>query len=241
MNVKKILIAIALGSLISTSTAFAEKKDIVVQYYGSPIKFETQPVIEDGLTLVPIRAIFEKIGLTVEFDSSDGTVLGKSKEYLVEVKIGDKSARINGKPFIMEIAPKIVNGSTMVPVRFIAEATGKYVEWQPENQSVIIEEYPAELAFQPTMLSIDAAIKLVQETCNCGYANIPKQIDKDPNKIDYKDYSTYAVYEKKDEEGNYIIAIRRKRDTVIQDWVHVNPITKEMKSENGMVDNIPEN
>lgn len=45
---------------------------------------------------------------------------------------------VNGQEIKPDVAPQIINNRTMVPVRWIAEALGAHVEWDPENQMVLI-------------------------------------------------------------------------------------------------------
>ena len=52
--------------------------------------------------------------------------------------IGKKAARVFGKTKSNDVAPKIVNDRTMLPVRFVAENLGAKVEWDGEKQLVII-------------------------------------------------------------------------------------------------------
>jgi len=38
----------------------------------------------------------------------------------------------------MDQPPVIVNGRTMVPIRFISESLGAQVKWVPENGTIVI-------------------------------------------------------------------------------------------------------
>ena len=52
--------------------------------------------------------------------------------------IDDKSATVFGAEKTNDVAPKIVNGRTMLPARFVAENLGAKVEWDGENKVVTI-------------------------------------------------------------------------------------------------------
>lgn len=52
--------------------------------------------------------------------------------------IGQKEATIDGKTVLNDVAPKIVNDRTMLPIRFIAECLGAKVDWTPDSQTVKI-------------------------------------------------------------------------------------------------------
>ena len=53
--------------------------------------------------------------------------------------IDEKKAYINGMEYILDSPPKILNGRTLVPVRFIGEAIGKNVSWSSKDRTVIIK------------------------------------------------------------------------------------------------------
>ena len=61
----------------------------------------------------------------------------KAKTSII-LTIGQKDATIDGKAVSNDVAPKIVNDRTMLPIRFIAEALGAKVDWIEESQTVKI-------------------------------------------------------------------------------------------------------
>ena len=70
MKMKKILgIILSVIMLCSTVTAFAQASSdkVTVTMDGQEMEFDVQPVIENGRTLVPMRAIFEALGCAVTY------------------------------------------------------------------------------------------------------------------------------------------------------------------------------
>lgn len=61
----------------------------------------------------------------------------KAKTSII-LTIGQKDATIDGNTVSNDVAPKIVNDRTMLPIRFIAEALGAKVDWIEESQTVKI-------------------------------------------------------------------------------------------------------
>lgn len=112
---------------------------ISVYLDGKPVSFNKAPVLMDGTTMVQFRPLFEAFGLEVGWDGTTSTVTGKKDRMLIELVIGRASARLNGKEFPLAAAPSLLDGSTMVPLRFIGEATGRQVTWVEATQSVYIE------------------------------------------------------------------------------------------------------
>jgi hypothetical protein len=56
----------------------------------------------------------------------------------IRLKIGDAAMEVDGGIKVMDVAPFIKDGRTMVPLRFVAEVLGRQVRWVPESQEVII-------------------------------------------------------------------------------------------------------
>ncbi|WP_026487655.1 stalk domain-containing protein [Caldanaerobius polysaccharolyticus] len=52
------------------------------------------------------------------------------------LKIGNKTAFVDGEYVQLDVPPKIENDRTLLPVRFVAEQAGYIVNWQPTNRIV---------------------------------------------------------------------------------------------------------
>ncbi|HOR47466.1 MAG TPA: copper amine oxidase N-terminal domain-containing protein, partial [Caldisericia bacterium] len=84
-------------------------------------------VSKTGRTMVPFRFIGEHLGATVDWfpkDKAVETVTYKLNDVYIELFIGKKTAKKNGQQIELDQEPMIVNGSTMVPVRFVTEQFG---------------------------------------------------------------------------------------------------------------------
>nr|WP_269438207.1 copper amine oxidase N-terminal domain-containing protein [Phosphitispora fastidiosa] len=103
------------------------------------MEFSVQPIVKDGRTLVPMRAIFNKLGATVNWEEATQTVTAHTYYADVTLQIGSKTAQVNGRDVTLDIAPQIVDGSTLVPLRFISESLGATVRWNPNLMLAIIE------------------------------------------------------------------------------------------------------
>lgn len=131
-----------LASKTSTSSTAANKK-IAVLLNNRPMQFEVDPVLEKGRTLVPLRAIFEALGATVNWDAPNKTVQSMRGSTKVVLKIGSLHPTVNGKDCPLEVPAKIMNGRTLVPLRFVAEAFGSQVEWDAASQTIHISSAAA--------------------------------------------------------------------------------------------------
>lgn len=132
------------GDLIGTTEDiglfYIGKPRIDVYYEGERLEFDKQPVIQQGTTLVPFRALFERLGLVVEWDAATKTVTGTKKDVRIQLRIGEAIAQVNEENKPLSVAPQNIDGTTYVPLRFVGEALGKEVEWDGRNRQIRIGE-----------------------------------------------------------------------------------------------------
>lgn len=128
----KKLLSSLLVLMLMTATAGAV--DLYVD--SNLIETDTPPTIVDGRTLVPVRAIFEAIGATVEWDNDTRTATGIRDGVVVTIQIDNATAYVNGETRVLDVPAKIINSRTMVPARFISEAMGCDVTWYQPTQTV---------------------------------------------------------------------------------------------------------
>jgi len=100
---------------------------------------ETAPLVVNGRTLIPIRAVMEAMGGTVSYDAKEQKITLKKGADTLEMWIGKTNIRLNGSVKTMDTAPVVLNGRTMVPVRFVAENFGYSVAWKAAEQTVVIQ------------------------------------------------------------------------------------------------------
>ena len=100
--------------------------------------FDVPPVIEDGSTLVPMRFLFEQMGADVEWDGKTKTATATLGDKEITFSIDNVNARINNKPAKMDVPARLVNGKTMVPLRFLSENMGYDVDWDADSRTAIV-------------------------------------------------------------------------------------------------------
>lgn len=113
---------------------------------GKTLDSDVASVIEDGRTLVPLRAIFEALGAAIEWHESSQMVTATRGGVVIRLTIGDKTAYVGDKAVLLDVPGKILGGRTLVPVRFISESLGASTVWVPEDNRVEIKsgiEIPA--------------------------------------------------------------------------------------------------
>ena len=136
--IKFVVGVLVFASLLTGGLSFADNS-ITVQLDGKTLVFDVQPQIIGGRTMVPLKTIFESLGATVEWNNGTKTVTAYNELYYVEATINDKIMKVNGETKILDIPPVVVNGRTLVPARFVAEAFGAKVYWDAKTSTVIIQ------------------------------------------------------------------------------------------------------
>jgi len=111
---------------------------IRVNIDGSYITFDQNPTIEDGRTLVPMRAIFEALDAYVYWEAASQTITVTRGADTIVMSIGVSEMLLNGHTISLDVAPSIRDGRTLIPVRAIAEALDADVVWDSENNTVVI-------------------------------------------------------------------------------------------------------
>ncbi|MCU6794951.1 TraB/GumN family protein [Paenibacillus sp. WQ 127069] len=116
------------------STVHAVENALSIWLNGEQIQFsKSEPIIENGVTLVSMRPILEKLAVKVNWDEATQTVSGAKEGLTYSLQIGSTNAIANGKAVKLEAAPKLIQNVTYVPLRFVAETVGYQVAW---NQSL---------------------------------------------------------------------------------------------------------
>jgi len=108
-----------------------------------PLTLDSPPVIKNGRTLVPIRAIIESLGGTVGWDGASRKAAVTLGDTSIELWIGKNIARVNGKNTPIDsantkVVPEIINSRTMLPLRFISENLGCSVSWEDATKTITI-------------------------------------------------------------------------------------------------------
>jgi hypothetical protein len=105
---------------------------------GVPIPFEVPPQNVDGRTLVPLRAIFEAMGATIDWNGGTQTVTAIRGNDTVVLQVGNHTMTRNGQSITLDVPPRIMEGRTFVPARAVAEAFGAVVGWDNATRTVTI-------------------------------------------------------------------------------------------------------
>jgi lactocepin len=109
---------------------------------GMTRKMDAAPFIKDGRTLLPIRALIEALGGSVQWNASTKTATVMLGSRTVALTIGSTTALVNGKPITLDVAPMIVGSRTFLPLRAVAENIGLDLAWEPVSRTISLTYWP---------------------------------------------------------------------------------------------------
>lgn len=114
----------------------AAASPIRIYMNGIKLAADQAPIEKEGRVLLPLRAIFEALDATVDWNAKTGVITAKKGSTTVTLKTGSKSATLNNQKVTLDVPAQEVNGRTLVPVRFVSTALGADVEWRASTRSV---------------------------------------------------------------------------------------------------------
>ena len=128
---------------------------VTVKLNGSQMEFDVNPVIENSRTLVPFRKIFEALDCAVSYTKENGAqvVTANRGNQWITLEIGKNEITVDGETKKLDVAPKIVNGRTLVPLRAISEGLDCTVDWSADTKTVDIQKKQGQYAVSSAHIS----------------------------------------------------------------------------------------
>jgi hypothetical protein len=100
-------------------------------------------LVRGNAILVPLRSMFQQMGAQVSYDSRSKTAIVSKPGSQIHVTVGKPEVVINGETRPLDVAPEVVDGTVLVPIRVISEAMGAYVQWVADKRTVVVRYVPA--------------------------------------------------------------------------------------------------
>lgn len=123
--------------LALTLAAVGAQAQILVFVNGQSVQFTgTGPQRIDGRIMVPLRGVMEKIGAEVRWDGPTRTVSATRGSSTLQMRLGERTAVVNGNLVTLDVPAQQINGVTMVPLRFMGEALGAEVAYNGATQTI---------------------------------------------------------------------------------------------------------
>lgn len=136
--IKKVAI-ITISLLCVNVPITAHATSISINLGGEFINLESNNIyIEDGSTMVPLRFIAESMGATVDYDEFTQKVLIEKDDRHIALEINSSKVLINNEEMELSVTPVIKDNMTMVPLRFVSETLGIYINYNAINKIIYL-------------------------------------------------------------------------------------------------------
>ncbi len=120
----------------------ANNSGIAININGKFLETDQPPVIENGRTLVPLRAIGEALGCEVNWENESKTAIFTQGDVKAEITVGKSSILVGDGVYDEELPidtpASIINSRTMIPLRVLSECFGYNVDWNAQTKTVTI-------------------------------------------------------------------------------------------------------
>lgn len=138
--------AVAHASRMSEIDSAAANGEISILYNSTVVTYEdVKPVNTDGRVMIPFRAALESMGAEIEYSEADKKVTAVKGDTQISFTLMDDTIYIdNGgetSTITMDVPMMVVDGRTLVPIRFMSNALGMQVGWDGATQTVMIVDY----------------------------------------------------------------------------------------------------
>ena len=97
------------------------------------------PYVEEDIVLIPIRAVAEELNFKVAWDETDQKVTIKGRNEISFI-IGSDSATVDGSAVALDAPVRIVDGRTLIPLRFVLESMGIDAQWEESTATLSIKQ-----------------------------------------------------------------------------------------------------
>ncbi|MDQ0116594.1 stalk domain-containing protein [Paenibacillus harenae] len=108
-----------------------------VSINGKPTVVQA-PYVASNTTMVPLKIITNAFGAALKLENGNGITLTYN-DRKVELTFGSKTVKVNGVAKTVAVAPVVIKGTTMVPLRVIVEAFGAKITIDKKTSEVTIK------------------------------------------------------------------------------------------------------
>lgn len=133
----------------SEDTGMPEEKPVLMeltvgektlQVNGVPMEMDVEPQIVDGRTMVPVRFVSEALHAQVNWNDATRNVTLVQGQKWLDLWPAEPYMVVDGRRYDLDVAPMIINGRTMLPLRAISQALGLSVHWDAATQKITLQK-----------------------------------------------------------------------------------------------------
>jgi hypothetical protein len=111
---------------------------------GVPVKIDVAPVIRNNRVLLPLRSAAQACGVRpgeIFWDNDTKAVSLSRGGRIAQVTVGSTMMLTEGSPVIMDVAPEIIDGRVLLPVRWLGSVLQADIFWNSTGNSVTVTPY----------------------------------------------------------------------------------------------------
>jgi hypothetical protein len=118
----------------------AKKLEERIRARGQYLKYDVPPVIKEGRTLIPVRAIMNGLGAKVDWDEEKkiATVTKDGQEIILKLDVNE--VLVNGETVTIDMPAQLICNRTFVPLRFLSETLGEKVNYDKDTGEIDVGE-----------------------------------------------------------------------------------------------------
>jgi len=186
----------------STSTMVLRENSDIYKINGRDFKFE-KPYMDQDTLMSCLDPIVKAMNIDLEKSSDGKTLTLKYSGSTIVMYVGSNDAVVDGVKTVLSQAPVSVNGSIMVPLRFVAESFGGEVSVNSETKDITVSK---EIAGDNSIKDFSLLLKKTnKEIVGDSYYKWTMSLPKDV-KISYRSFNgAYNTFEAID--GSYSISL----------------------------------
>lgn len=160
---RKIFIQILLIGvmLLNMCTVVFAHPPITINFNGEEMEFDSEPIILNSRTLVPVRFITERLGANVGWDNDTKTVTITYDGKVIKLQIDNDIVDINGEKIKIDTVPVIRKKRTLVPIRFISENFGADVLWNGDTYTVDINRAIVDIYCSSEEVKVGESVEVI--------------------------------------------------------------------------------
>jgi len=113
-------------------------EDVQVLFDHETLALLTGPEVRDGISLAPLREIFEHSDGVLYWYPVEKRVRAVRPGTELAIQIGDPAVQVNEQTTTLEIAPYIKQGRTMVPLQFIADTLNVTITFNADTGQICL-------------------------------------------------------------------------------------------------------
>ena len=133
---KNLLFAVLTAAAIIGLNTVICNADTEIKVFSIDKMLNTSAIEQNGSAYLPVRAFFESLGFSVEWNENQNSVTANNENISVTMTLGQNSLTLNENIIPTDNSIIELNGLTYAPLRTIAQVLGYTVDWYDTRRTI---------------------------------------------------------------------------------------------------------